>query len=375
MKITKDLKIGITAHNAKLAEIWSNGLRQNAFHLRNLLLEAGYENTKFVCENREKSKDGFCGIEVDFITHDNIAEYDIIFEVCNAISNNIYKSFKKNPKNALVNVQYGNDYMIGVERSIYVPNDKVKDTKTPRDEMWTSPHYEFAKVPLEIMHRTEVKICPYIWSPYFLEQAYDIKDLLYHPGNYTSNKLGVLESNLYTIKTCHIPILIIEDLYKRNPNAFEHAYIFSTNNIKNNNNFVSFCKDLYSVKKGVTTFESRMGFPYILKNRYINAIISNQFYNDLNYLQLEAMYLGYPIIHNSKPFMEYGYYYEGLDAYTGSRQLEIALKTHKNTFLDKRAYERKKVYQYHPFNSKNIEGYAKLIEDLVEKRIKINNIS
>jgi len=370
MKITKDLKIGITANNATIEQIWSNGLRQNAFHLRNTLIEAGYVNTSFVCENREKSKDGFCGIDIDFITKENVIEYDVILEVCNVISNNLYMALKKNPKASLVSVQYGNDYMIGVERSIYCPEDKPKNTQTPRDEMWTSPHYEFAKIPLEIMYRTDIKICPYVWSPYFLNKVFDIKELMYHPGNYSHNKIGVLESNLYTVKSCHIPLLIMEDLHKRNPGVFDHGYVFSSSHIKKNPTFVSFCNNLSSVRDGTVSFEGRYKFPYILKARYINAIVSNQFYNDLNYLQLEAMHLGYPIVHNSKPFREYGYYYEGLDAYTGSRQLEIALKTHKHSYVEKREHEKHKVYEYHPFNSKNIEGYARLIEDLVEKKYK-----
>ena len=81
------------------------------------------------------------------------------------------------------------------------------------------------------------------------------------------------------------------------------------------------------------------------------------------------MYLGIPFVHNSHHFKDHGYYYEGYKSKDGAKQLEMALKTHKNNYEYLRERDRKRVYDFHPDNSQNIEGYARLIENLVEKHI------
>ena len=183
------------------------------------------------------------------------------------------------------------------------------------------------------------------------------------------NNIGVLESNLYYVKTCHVPMLIIEELYCNSPELVNEAYIFGSQIMNKNKTFNCFAKDLDSVKDKKMSFEARYRLPYIIKKNFAGTIVSHQFYNGLNYLQLEAMYLGIPFVHNSDFFRDHGYYYEGYNAKDGAKQLEMALKTHKNNYEYLRERDRKRVYDFHPDNSKNIEGYAKLIEDLVQKHI------
>ncbi len=61
------------------------------------------------------------------------------------------------------------------------------------------------------------------------------------------------------------------------------------------------------------------------------------------------------------------WYYDNTS--TNPSQLEMALKTHKNNYEYLRERDRKRVYDFHPDNSRNIEGYSRLIEDLVSKHI------
>jgi len=364
MKVTADIKIGITCVDDK--KIWSNGLHQNVFHLYKMLVTAGY-NVDLVVESESISKNKFMGTELVHLHGDNVKDYDIIIEASNTLMDNTAHKFIKEDKGVLVTIHYGNEFLLNtVVNSIYYPENLSKTFRPPRQAMWISPHFEFSKESLEVLNKTTVSICPYIWSPFFLLYGGNEDEMLFNENSQIGN-ISVLESNLYFVKTCHVPMLIIEELYREDKEIIKDAFIFGSDILKKSNTFVSFANDMDIVRDGIMSFETRYKLPYIIKNNYAGTIVSHQFYNALNYLQLEAMYLGIPFVHNSDFFKEHGYYYEGYNAKQGARQLELALKTHKNNFEFLRERDRTKTYEFHPENSKNIEGYCSLIENLVSK--------
>lgn len=366
MKISSDLRIGITSIDDK--KIWSNGLHQNVYHLFNILKDAGY-NVELVCESKSISENDFMDNNVRHITPDNVSDYDIIIEASNTLMDEIAHKYVKEDNGVLVTIQYGNEFLLNtVVNSIYYPDKLAKTHMPPRQAIWVSPHFAFSRQSLEVLNKTEVDISPYIWSPYFLLHSNSEEELCFNEDSEIGN-IAVLESNLYYVKTCHVPMLIIEDLYNKSPELINEAYVFGSTIMIENKTFVAFANDLNSVKDKKMSFEHRYRLPYIIKQDYAGTIVSHQFYNALNYLQLEAMYLGIPFVHNSDYFRDHGYYYEGFNAKDGAKQLEMALKTHKNNYEYLRERDRKRVYDFHPDNSKNIEGYAKLIENLVSKHL------
>ena len=78
-------------------------------------------------------------------------------------------------------------------------------------------------------------------------------------------------------------------------------------------------------KDGLVEFYPRMAFPEIMKQmQQLNpVIIGHQIYNDQNYLSLEALYLGYPLVHNSNSIRNAGFFYEGWQLHDGVRELEV----------------------------------------------------
>jgi hypothetical protein len=366
MKISSDLRIGITSISDE--KIWSNGLHQNVYHLYNILKEAGYW-VELVCESASISKNSFMGNELHYLTADNISDYDIIIEASNTLMDKTAYKYLKEDGGVAVTIHYGNEFLLNtVVNSIYYPDMGAKTFMPPRQAMWVSPHFEFSKQSLEVLNKTKVSVCPYIWDPFFL-LYHNTEDVLCFNESWEVANISVLESNLYYVKTCHVPMLIIEDLYNQNKNLINEAYVFGSTILNKSKTFVAFANDLEVVKDGKMSFEHRYKLPYVLKKGFAGTIISHQFYNALNYLQLEAMYLGIPFVHNSHYFKDHGYYYEGYNAKDGAKQLEMALKTHKNNYEYLRERDRKRVYDFHPDNSRNIEGYSRLIEDLVLRHI------
>ena len=366
MRISTDIRIAITAMHDK--KIWANGLYQNLYHLYNMLTSAGY-NVDLVVESEKISKCTFMGNELRYLTPDNISDYDIVLEVANTLKDKTSKKYINEDKGVAVTIHYGNEFLLNtVCNTLYYPDDVAKTFRPPRQAMWISPHFTHSQEALEILHKTKVEVCPYIWSPKFLLNKNKEEDLLFNSNSNPAN-VAVMESNLYFVKTCHIPMLIIEKTYRDNPTLIDAAYIIGSERLKNSKTFVSFANDLTGTKTGLISYEPRYKFPHLIKKGISGTIVSHQTFNALNYLQLEAMYLGIPFVHNSPFFKNHGYYYEDFNAKQGARQLHLAITCHKNIYEYTREVDRKKIYEFHPENSKNIEGYANLIESLVSEHL------
>ena len=371
MKITKGAKIGITAHESG-SKMWSNGLYQNAYHLVNILKSAGYD-ARPVTENKEREGKKLLEHEIEYLHPDNISDYEVIFECVHSLTEASMAAAKE--KGVITaGIQYGNEYMIDVMAdSIYKFDKPPRVNKQNRDAIFMSPHFEPSKEALSIMYNLHVGIAPYIWSPDFLFIHEKEEQLLFNKDT-DLRKISVMESNLYFVKTAHIPMLILEHAHRQDPDIWDTAYIIGAKRLNDSKGFVRFAK-LLSTKGKKMFFEDRYRFGFLVKQNYAGLIISHQHHCALNYLQLEAMYLGIPFVHNSDYFKDCGYYYPEFQAKKGAEQLKLAIETHKDHFEETREKERKRVYDFHPENSKNIEGYAQIVEWLLEKRAKENKKS
>ena len=83
-------------------------------------------------------------------------------------------------------------------------------------------------------------------------------------------------------------------------------------------------------------------------------IVSFQQNWGLNYLYLECLYLGIPLIHNSEFFEDCGYFYKDFDVDTAVKHIQN-LKHHDiDSYKDKC---KAKLYLYSDFNKDNIQFF------------------
>ena len=80
----------------------------------------------------------------------------------------------------------------------------------------------------------------------------------------------------------------------------------------------------------VATVESRFNLADAM-GRDGGIIVSHHWENGLNYLYYEALYGGFPLVHNSPFLKDIGYYYEGFDIWDGVKTLERAALQHNET--------------------------------------------
>jgi hypothetical protein len=79
---------------------------------------------------------------------------------------------------------------------------------------------------------------------------------------------------------------------------------------------------------------------------------------------LDAVFLGYPVLHNAPMCKDLGYYYEGSDTIAGAKQLDYILKEHDKNIESYDERNDKVLQRYHADNMDIVRTYDKLIENL-----------
>ena len=79
---------------------------------------------------------------------------------------------------------------------------------------------------------------------------------------------------------------------------------------------------------------------------------------------MDAVFLGYPVLHNAPMCKDLGYYYEGSDTIKAAKKLDYILTKHDKN-IEKYDEQNDKVLQrYHADNEDIVKTYDKLIENL-----------
>ena len=342
--------IGITLKNYD--NLFSNGLKQNAIFLYKLLNKIEDYNVYFIFEKDQEDLPE----EYKQVTYSIAIEYkfDVILEIDYWIPIKYRKVFL-NHGSKIVGIIYGNRYNYDLEATVYNHIDEesnITERKGMIHEIWISPHFVYSKDYYSSMYNVPVRVCPYIWGPDFIEK-YDGMDY-----NEEDDKgICIMEPNLNLVKTSLIPILVYEKCKSK-----KRCYVMSSKKLRESKYFLSIAKNLECVKEKRISFEDRLDTPIMLK-KYANIIVSHQENCELNYIYLEALYLGIPLIHNSKILENAGYYYEGINIDEGAFKLDSALSKHDKAEYKKKANKVLKNFDYN--NEKNIKMYNNLLKNVI----------
>ena len=198
------------------------------------------------------------------------------------------------------------------------------------DETWISPHFAYTKEYYEFLFgREKVHVMPYFWEPRY---CMDRRNVM--PLEREHIKVAIMESNQTWGKNCMIPLLACNIACK----CIEKTSVFGVQGLVSGDTPRARClkrliehTDLWMSKK--LTIQPRLSAPYIFTS-LANVVVSHVDSWDLNFLHLECFYLGIPLIHNSKPLKNYGFYYSGHSATDAAAWIQ---KLHQDGF-DRDAY-------------------------------------
>ena len=340
--------------------LWSNGLHQNALYLYKLFEIAGYFPI-FVSNNKPDSKET---LSYRFIT---IPEYIgnpfpvyCIIEIAlklNHIQRNI---FKKNGTK-LYKLFLGNILNIDIEIPIMSTQDFCHHLTGSHGTMLLSPHYSLSKDYSSSLYNVFPKslIAPYVWDPMFIQ---DLMDTYVWPttGPYS---FTAMEPNISFQKCSLVPIMICDAYYRSNPDKMEGLVVINGLKLTESKYFLVNILSNLELKRAQKLFLiKRLTIRAAATTFKQNIIIHHAVYNDYNYLFLEYLFMGFPVIHNYEMLKEYGYYYKGDDIEAGKDMIDYVISNHGANIENYKASCRQLLWRFSIYNPDNIKEWSNIFE-------------
>lgn len=361
-------KIAITIGD--LDRLFNSGIHQNALTLKKVLESSGFLVALLNPFSEVRKYSQLDGLKTFPHTIVNQEKFDVIINV--SFTYPIVDALRVREKHGtkLVSCQYGNRYENYLEKMFVLGNTQSllsfkKDSFF--DARWISPHFEYHKDWLEVVApETKVDVCPYVWNPDYLVNYISSKFKNHNPTFDSENSaanVSIHEPNLSRLKNCMIPMSIASHLNRKNPELISKLVVTNSQDLVKDERFVDIVNRLGLVEKA--QFVPRYHTGDFLCSGDAGTVVAHQVDCELNYLYLDYLYYGYPLVHNSAPFKDVGYYYPDQDIKQASAQLQKAIETHHDNFSQYQEKSKELIWKYHYKNKDNAVGYTELIEELL----------
>lgn len=383
---TKNLKIGITINIGDDGKIdfWSNGLVQNIIMVAKLLKQSKKKYKVTLLNTNQLAGEPTMPFDLkDYPIKayaENAKDMDLIIYLGVVVPDADVQALRDaNPNFRSVCYLGGNNYVMEMERIMFQGGGEefIPLHNTACDEIWMVPQQERQnKGYLSIVHRTPAIAVPFVWDKMFVEREADLIDAShsqgdpaypapsYHQSKPGPKRLSVFEPNINVVKWSMIPISIAESFYRKSPENKEAIQFMSvTNGLKVGSTpaYASIVSKLDLHLDNKLFIENRYAMPFFL-SQHTDIVVSHQWENPLNYAYLDALYLGYPLVHNAWMIKDAGYYYKEFEVEDGVEQLTKAIYKHNQKTYDTRS--EKVLRRYSSDTPELIEQYDKLIENL-----------
>jgi hypothetical protein len=331
-------RVGITiAHcNDVPSVLWSNGIYQNIVYLAKLLQSLEGITPYLVQYPFTRTTDSPIGACFGIKTTndaDTAQKLDLIIELGIRLEHDFTVPYRKSG-GKLVSYMAGNAMVMNLE-SLFLPVEHSArgSTISPHgfDAVWITPQHMHMNAKITEILAGPAEEAPHVWAPTCIEHA--MASLGLNPvwkGRPEAWSLATFDPNINVVKSFHVPLLVAESAFRRTakPDQIKRMMLFCSEQLKGRPHFETFVAATSLGKAGKVTAEGRHGVVAML-GREVDAVITHQWENDLNYLFWDVLYLGYPLIHNSKRLGDAGYYYPDFDPAMGGFALRDALANHQ----------------------------------------------
>lgn len=242
------------------------------------------------------------------------------------------------------------------------------------DEIWLLPKDEAHAPLMRTLHRCPVRIAPYLWSPQFVERR--VAELgeagiglgWRAPASGTGWRVGIFEPNISVVKACPIPMLACDLAYREKPAALSHMLVYNSAHLAEHRTMLHLANSLSLVREHRATFLGRHDIVSALAVQ-VDAVVSHQWGNEQNYLYLDVLYAGHPLVHNSPWLAETGYYYPGFEAGIAAQRLLQAVAHHEEDLAGYTLQARRVMARLLPTQAANVQAHARLVLALWGNRL------
>jgi len=354
----------LTTEPINFQNIWGCGLFQNILFLYRLFEVAGYiphlfMGTKPDLESEFSKKYRSIGVK-----EWNMRPFPLyaFIEIGVSCAPQMRKAFRECGAKIL-KLKLGNDMNGAIENSIFKKNqgDSIGYDAGNMETMLVSPHYDLQQEYVSVINRIypSVKVAPYVWEPTLIHELVDIYTFP-QTGSYS---FTIMEPNISFQKCSLIPIMICEYFYRQKPTIVDGVVIINGDVLEKS----AYCKenifpnlDLYNKKK--LHLLPRNTVKTVAKTLKHNIVIFHTVNNEYNYMFLEYLYMGFPVIHNYSRLKDYGYYYKGDDIVEGSKMINLIIQTHQSNLELYKAKSRQLIWNFSIYNPDNIKGWQTILD-------------
>ncbi|MBN3778614.1 DUF2827 domain-containing protein [Burkholderia sp. Ac-20345] len=371
----RNLKVGVTLYVRQGQQsLWENGIFQNCFFLTQLLARSPAIESAFIVNGGDgdpAQAGDFLALApvpvIDLATA--MEQLDIVIELSAQLSPDWAREFRSRG-GRVVGMRVANDYCIDIERTMFGKQHGMVISGTPYDVIWTLPAFEHTCADYyRSAHRAPVRVMQHLWSPMLVEQT--LRAAGHTEFGYVAGRrkwrLAIMEPNLCMVKTSFVPMLVADLAHRADPRMIQYLRVYNTHGFINNPAFVNFARGLDLIRHGIGTFEGRFPVFQIMGNE-ADAIVAHHWENAQNYLYYEALYGGFPLIHNSDLIGQCGYRYRDFDCHDGAGALRRAFLEHDMRLDDYRRTAREFLDMLDPESDQNVLTYTQALLELEPRR-------
>lgn len=359
MPLITDRKVIVIA-SGKITDnsVFSNGLYQNIYLIYLMAEILGYTSFLLFNEKDEPAKRPDFLKDARVLIMEDIVKNPIPIYLYLEVGMSIdpkMKSYLKTLGARVAKLYLGNILNIDIETPMYYHQQNfAHHVVGETDEIWVSPHYEMHReyaASLNHIPLSASKIAAYLWDPCFLTHFGTKRPQWIPPKTDEPLTILIMEPNISFQKASTLPLLIVEAFHRLNPTI--KLKVLLCNGLR----FASvpytlecFLPRLDIYRKGYIELMGRVSISEILQ-KYPSVIpICHNYNNEYNYMTLEFLYSGFPVLHNSPSWKDAGYYFEEESIKGGVDALAAAITKHQSNIQSFIAQAQPIIYRHSIYN-------------------------
>jgi Protein of unknown function (DUF2827) len=215
------------------------------------------------------------------------------------------------------------------------------------DCVWTSPHYGQNLAYLTALNGVQASVVPYIWDKRWLSPKGWVGGT-----DWRTTDIVISEPNLSFQKNALYPVLLAMAYMKAVPEWQGRIIVHNSKLLLAN----AFWSRFHSQR---LQFRERLTVGGLIEAHPSAVFIQHQYNNEYNYMTLELMLRGFPVLHNSKSW-DAGYQWSIDDFAASVGLLTEVMRNHRNRedYIPKALAL---IYQFSPTNPRVIADWAAIL--------------
>lgn len=352
--------------------IFCNGLFQNVFFLFRMFEAMGFLPILIV-NDKPKSLDKIPEVlrAVRIVCVEDLIKQPIpiaaYIEIGMSIDH-VMRKFLKMIGSKTYKLYLGNILNIDIETPVFYPGMNFAHHVVGEiQDIWVSPHYgqhaQYACVLNDVDPASPgSKIAPYVWDSAVLTMDETRKMIWRQRRGDEPDVFVIMEPNISFQKTALIPLMILENWYRSHRDWKGKIVMVNGERINNLPFFRdNILENLELAKDGRIEIRGRMDMISVMKEFPSATFLCHQVNNEFNYMVLELLWAGFPVIHNAVAWNEFGYYYKGSDIHDGARVVQEVRTHHQDRLEAYKSHARTLAWRHSPYNPDVHRAWLKLL--------------